>query len=278
MPNSRVATARAARGCFEMPDASVKSDHGSVVERQFGGQAAAYLASQVHAQGAEFAQLRTRVADIDAARVLDLGCGAGHVSFQVADLAAEVVAYDLSPRMLEVVAAAASERGLRNVRTVQGVAESLPFADASFDAVFTRFSAHHWRDVGLALREVRRVLKPGGMAAFIDVVAAEQPLFDSFLQTVEMLRDTSHVRDYTPGEWFRLVGEAGLTPTSSSRQRLRLDFESWIARMRTPDVMRDAIRRLQRDVGHEVRDAFEIADDGSFTTDMLVLWAARENV
>jgi len=47
--------------------------------------------------------------------------------------------------------------------------------------------------------------------------------------------------------------------------------------MRTPDVMRDAIRQLQRDVGREVRAAFEISDDGSFTTDMLVLWATKEN-
>lgn len=260
-----------------MPDVKGQNDHSAVVERQFGGQAAAYLSSQVHAQGAEFAQLRERVAGIGAARVLDLGCGAGHVSFQVADLAADVVAYDLSPRMLEVVAEAAAERGFDNIRTVQGVAESLPFAEASFDAVFSRFSAHHWRDLGLALREVRRVLKPGGVAAFIDVTASEQPLFDSFLQSVEMLRDTSHVRDYAPSEWAQMVGEAGLVVTSGSRQRLRLDFETWIARMRTPDVMRDAIRQLQNDVGQEVRDAFEIADDGSFTTDMLVLWATKES-
>lgn len=262
-----------------MPDVKGHGDHSAVVERQFGGQAAAYLSSQVHAQGEEFAQLRERIgqldAPVDATRVLDLGCGAGHVSFQLSDLAAEVVAYDLSPRMLKVVGEAAIERGFTNIRTVQGIAESLPFADDSFDVVCSRFSAHHWRDVGLALREARRVLKPGGLAAFIDVSASEQPLFDSFLQTVEMLRDTSHVRDYAPSEWAQMVGEAGLVMTSSSRQRLRLDFETWIERMRTPDVMRDAIRHLQRDVGQEVRDAFEISDDGSFTTDMLVLWATK---
>ncbi|WP_110600993.1 class I SAM-dependent methyltransferase [Salinicola lusitanus] len=260
------------------PEAPGSADHGAVVERQFGARAAAYLSSSVHAQGQEFAQLRARVGEIDAPRVLDLGCGAGHVSFQLADLASEVVAYDLSPRMLAVVSEAAGERGFGNICTVQGVAESLPFAADSFDVVCSRFSAHHWRDVGLALREARRVLKPGGLAAFIDVAASEQPLFDSFLQTVEMLRDTSHVRDYAPSEWAKMVGEAGLAVIASSRQRLRLDFETWIARMRTPDVMRDAIRHLQSQVGQEVRDAFEIGEDGSFTTDMLVLWATKEHV
>ncbi|MFC0269217.1 class I SAM-dependent methyltransferase [Kushneria aurantia] len=259
-----------------MHETRSEKNHSGVVERQFGEQAVAYLSSSVHAEGQEFDQLRERLKGLCHARVLDLGCGAGHVSFRVSDLADEIVAYDLSPRMLEVVAGAAAERGLDNIRTVQGVAEALPFADDSFDMVCSRFSAHHWRDVGLALREARRVLKPGGVAAFIDVTASEQPLFDSFLQTVEMLRDTSHVRDYAPSEWAQMVGEAGLVMTSSTRQRLRLDFETWIARMRTPDVMRAAILHLQGQVGQEVRDAFEIADDGSFTTDMLVLWATRE--
>ncbi|WP_264297418.1 class I SAM-dependent methyltransferase [Salinicola avicenniae] len=261
-----------------MPDAVEGAAHRAVVERQFGGQAAAYLASQVHAQGDEFQALRERVGEMARPRVLDLGCGAGHVGFQVADLAGEVVAYDLSSRMLATVTEAARERGHDNIRTVQGVAESLPFADASFDVVYSRFSAHHWRDVGLALREVKRVLRPGGVAAFIDVVAPGQPLLDSFLQTVEMLRDTSHVRDYSVGEWTRYAGEAGLNVTATQRQRLRLDFASWIERMQTPDVMRDAIHRLQQQVGQEVRDAFEIDKDGSFTTDMLVLWAAKEHV
>lgn len=251
------------------------SNHNQVVERQFGQQASAYLSSAVHAQGAEFALLRERVAALPGAHVLDLGCGAGHVSFQVAPLAAEVVAYDLSQQMLDVVASAAAERGLSNISTECGMAEQLPFADEQFDFVFSRYSAHHWRDVGVALREVRRVLKPGGVAAFIDVAAPELPLLDSYLQAVELLRDTSHVRDYAPSQWSRLIGEAGLHQTATSRQRLRLEFSSWVERMRTPEVFRQAIRALQAAVGEEVRDYFEIADDGSFSTDVLVLWAER---
>nr|WP_046895738.1 response regulator transcription factor [Pseudomonas aeruginosa] len=129
---------------------------------------------------------------------------------------------------------------------------------------------------GLALREVRRVLKPGGVAIFVDVAAPGQALPDTFLQTVELLRDTSHVRNYSPAEWARLSGEAGLLVTGSRRQRLRLEFQSWVERMRTPEVFRQAIRSLQLAVGEEVREYFEIADDGSFSTDVLVLWLRRE--
>ncbi|MFT3761483.1 MAG: methyltransferase domain-containing protein [Pseudoxanthomonas sp.] len=249
--------------------------HEALVDRQFGERADAYLRSAVHAQGEEFAELREAVAKVADARVLDLGCGAGHVSFNVAPMVTEVVAYDLSAQMLDVVARSAAERGLGNVRTRQGVAESLPFADGEFDFVFSRYSAHHWRDVGRALREVRRVLKPSGAACFIDVAAPGLALLDTHLQAVEVLRDGSHVRDYSPAEWARLAGEAGLAATASRRQRLRLDFASWIERMRTPQVFVQAIRALQQGASGDVRGYFEIADDGSFSTDVIVLWADR---
>lgn len=251
------------------------ASHEQVVQRQFGEQASAYLHSSVHAQGDEFALLRAELAGHSGARVLDLGCGAGHVSFQLAPLAAEVVAYDLSPDMLEVVGSAALERGLHNLRLQQGAAEQLPFAEAEFDFVFSRYSAHHWSDLALALREVRRVLKPGGVAAFIDVVSPGRPLLDTYLQSVEVLRDSSHVRDYSVAQWQRQVSEAGLRVRSHSRQRLRLEFLSWVERMRTPQLMREAIRALQLAMGQEVREYFEIDADGSFSTDVLVLWAEK---
>ena len=249
--------------------------HTQVVQRQFGEQASAYLSSAVHAQGTEFGLLQAEVAGRSEARVLDLGCGAGHVSFHVAPSVGEVVAYDLSQQMLDVVSAAAADKGLRNITTVQGAAERLPFEDGQFDFVFSRYSAHHWSDLALALREVQRVLKPGGVAAFIDVMSPGSPLLDTYLQTVEVLRDTSHVRDYSAAEWLHHVSDAGLFTRSHTRQRLRLEYASWVERMRTPQPLRVAIRDLQQAMGTEVREYFEITEDGSFSTDVLVLWAER---
>lgn len=251
------------------------AQHTQVVQKQFGEQAAAYLSSAVHAQGSEFALLQAELAGQGGARVLDLGCGAGHVSFHVAPLVSEVVAYDLSQQMLDVVTAAAAERGMGNIATVNGAAERLPFADGEFDFVFSRYSAHHWSDLGVALREVRRVLRPGGVAAFVDVLSPGSPLFDTYLQSVEVLRDTSHVRDYSAAEWLRQVSEAGLHVRSTTRQRLRLEYASWVERMRTPEVMRAAIVQLQLSMGNEVREYFEIEADGSFGTDVIVLMAER---
>lgn len=251
------------------------TQHTQVVQKQFGEQASAYLSSAVHAQGAEFALLQAELAGQGDARLLDLGCGAGHVSFHCARLVSEVVAYDLSQQMLDVVASAASERQLANIVTEHGAAERLPFADGEFDYVFSRYSAHHWSDLGMALREVRRVLKPDGVACFIDVMSPGSPLLDTYLQSVEVLRDTSHVRNYSAGEWLRQVNEAGMQVRGHTRQRLRLEYASWVERMRTPEVMRAAIRQLQQAMGGEVREYYQIDDNGSFSTDVIVLWAQR---
>ncbi|RZT43014.1 class I SAM-dependent methyltransferase [Cupriavidus agavae] len=247
-----------------------------LVAAQFGATASAYLTSAVHAQGADLEQLRQALAHlkpVSHSRVLDLGCGAGHASFAAATMANEVVAYDLSAEMLGVVAAAASDRGLTNIRTRQGAAEALPFDDASFCAVVSRMSAHHWRDVPAALREIRRVLKPGGKVVLIDIVGAEDPLCDTWLQSVELLRDPSHIRDYTPSGWAQLFREAGFGAEVSPVWRIRIEFASWVARMRTPEVAQAAIQHLWSKAPAEVRERYLVQPDGSFALEAALITA-----
>lgn len=239
----------------------------ALVAAQFGPRASAYLTSVVHAQGEDLEALAEIVKGHGDARVLDLGCGAGHVSFNIAPHVANVVAYDLSVDMLEAVGATARDRGLRNIETICGAAEQLPFGDATFDFVFTRFSAHHWSDLDACLHEARRVLRPGGRAAFVDVVAPESRVLDTFLQTVEMLRDPSHVRDYSRSEWERCLQNAGFEVVRTTFWRLRMDFAPWIERMKTPSSHVEAIRSLQGHASSEVTQFFEIESDGSFTFD-----------
>lgn len=249
--------------------------HHDNVEKQFGSQASAYLTSAVHASGRDLMRLDERLASFPDTQVLDLGCGAGHASFIAAGQVAGVTAYDLSSQMLDVVNAAAKEKGLTNVTTRQGYAESLPFAEGSFDVVISRYSAHHWHDVGQALREVKRVLKPGGIFIIMDVMAPGHPVRDIWLQTVEALRDTSHVRNYSSGEWLTWMTEAGLIARTMVTDRLPLEFSSWIARMRTPEALSQAIRLYQQSASAEVKAYFELQSDGSFTSDTLFAEAQK---
>jgi SAM-dependent methyltransferase len=245
-------------------------DQAELASRQFGSQADSYVQSRVHAEGDDIAELAQLANRVPAAKVLDLGCGGGHVSYAAARNAAQVTAYDLSADMLAAVNREAAARDLANIETCQGPAEHLPFADASFDVVLCRFSAHHWHDVRAGLREAKRVLKAGGVVGFADAIAPEVAVLDTFLQTFEMLRDPSHVRDYSTAEWIGFAAEAGFKTTALTRRRLPLDYAAWIGRMRTPPVFSAAIRDLQSAVSDPVRQHFEIAEDGSFTIDTAV--------
>ncbi|MGA5654479.1 class I SAM-dependent methyltransferase [Rahnella contaminans] len=249
--------------------------HSQAVDKQFGSQAQNYLTSAVHSQGADLQRLAVLLAPFPDAQVIDLGCGAGHASFVAARAVKNVIAYDLSAQMLEVVAQAAKDKQLENITTQQGVVESLPFASVSADIIISRYSAHHWHDVGLALREVARVLKPGGKFIMMDVVSPGHPLLDIYLQTVEVLRDTSHVRNYSPGEWLEMASGAGLIAGEVTTDRLVLEFTSWIARMRTPEHFSVAIRELQKKMSDDVARHFEIQPDGSFTSDIMMLVASK---
>jgi hypothetical protein len=121
---------------------------------------------------------------------------------------------------------------------------------------------------------MRRVVKPDGLALFMDVVSPGVPLLDTWLQTLELLRDPSHVRNASVAEWQTTLADVGFAVDDVVTYRLRLEFDSWIARMRTPDVHVAAIRSLHARASSEVKDYFQIGEDGSFTVDT-VLIAAR---
>ena len=232
-----------------------------------------YVTSTVHSSGEDLAQIERALRDRSYRRVLDLGCGGGHVSYCAAPHVGAVVACDITPAMLDTVAETAAERGLSNVTIQQAAAEKLPFGAASFDAVLCRFSAHHWQDMEAGLREARRVLVAGGLAIFIDVVAPASAVLDTHLQAVEVLRDPSHVRNYGLAEWVAALSRAGFALETATVRKLRMEFAAWIARTRTAPSKADAIRTLQDHASTSVRSHFGIGNDGSFDLESVTMVA-----
>jgi ubiquinone/menaquinone biosynthesis C-methylase UbiE len=98
--------------------------------------------------------------------VLDVGCGQGIDVARYAAGGASATGVDLTERHLELARRLLEHRGLE-ARLVQGDAEGLPFADASFDGASSNGVLHHTPDMLAALREIRRVLRPGGRATVI---------------------------------------------------------------------------------------------------------------
>ncbi len=251
------------------------ASHNSVVLDQYTTRASAYVNSAVHAAGQDLDLIAQVLANQRGAVALDVGCGGGHLTYRLAPLVSQVVACDLAESMLAAVAEQASLRGLPNIATRAAAAESLPFEVATFDVVATRFSAHHWHAFAEGLAEMARVLKPGGLALMSDVVSPGVSLLDTWLQTLELLRDPSHVRDASTAEWDAGLAAAGLAIERIEHFRLRLDFATWVARMDTPEPQVTAIRMLQARAASAVKDYFEMEEDSSFTVDT-ALFVARK--
>lgn len=249
--------------------------HDQSVQDQFDSRAQAYLSSRVHAQGPDLAHAANLVQQAlpSTAQGLDVGCGAGHLSFALAPSLARIVALDPSPNMLATVAQAAVERGFPQIETRQASAESLPFADAGFCLAGTRYSAHHWLQVEASLREMRRILKPRGYLLLIDVLGHEDPLVDTHLQSMELLRDPSHVRNRSAKEWHSLLGGAGFADIQSVQWPLRLAFGPWVERMQVSPERASVIRAMQNAAPYEVHEALAFEPDGSFTVRTGLFWA-----
>ena len=251
--------------------------HEQTVQNQFDPRAQAYLTSAVHSAGPDLqrAQVLVAKAATATARALDIGCGGGHLSFALAPHVARMVAFDPSPGMLAAVSQTAAARGLTGVETRQGNAESLPFDAGSFQLVCTRYSAHHWTRLREGVNEMARVLAPGAHALVIDTLGHEDPLVDTFMQSIELLRDPSHVRNRSRSEWRSLLHSAGLLELEFADWPTRLDFASWARRMGTPADRVAVIRSLQEGAPREVREALLIEPDGSFTIRTGLFWLRR---
>lgn len=133
--------------------------------------------------------------------VLDVAAGAGEQTLTAARRvgpSGRVLATDISPRILELAAGAASRAGLANVdvRVMDGEALELP--DASFDAVVSRVGLIYFPDRDRALAEMRRVLKPGGRVAAIVYSTAESNPF--FSVPVSIIRRRANLGPPLPGQ------------------------------------------------------------------------------
>jgi len=174
--------------------------------------------------------------------VLDVACGTGLVGRAVAGEVAAVTAVDSTPAMIAEGRERAAAEGHRNLEFVSGSAEHLPFADAAFSLVVTRFSLHHFRDPGPAVDEMARVVRPGGRVVVKDLVASADPGVAARQDHVERLRDDSHVRMPPRGAVAGWLRSRGLDVQSVAERVIDRPVEPWLQQSLTGARAASAVR------------------------------------
>lgn len=231
------------------------------VQRQFSASAASYATSSVHAAGPDLPVLVRAAAPQAGEVALDIATGAGHTAMNIAPHCARVVANDITEGMLEQARQNAQQRGLSNITFEDGDAEALGYADGSFDLVTCRVSAHHFPHPGRFAAEAARVLRPGGRMVLIDTIAPEDPALDTFENTIEFLRDNSHVRNWRASEWLQMLATTGFKSEVIDRSGYELDGHAWVTRMQTPGEKVAMIRTLFAEASPSWRAYLEIRDE-----------------
>jgi SAM-dependent methyltransferase len=176
----------------------------SRVRAAFGAAAESYVTSERHRSGDDLATLVEWAQPAHDDRALDIATGGGHTALAVAPHVHSVAVTDLTPRMLATARAFLTTQGVVNATYVIADAERLPFLDASFDLVTVRIAPHHYADAHQAVREMARVLAPGGRLLFIDNIAPEEAELDHVMNDWERRRDHSHVRAYSASQGLSL--------------------------------------------------------------------------
>lgn len=162
--------------------------------------------------------------------VLDVACGPGLVACAFAQVARHVTGIDLTPAMLAQARALAAQQGLANVAFQHGDVLPLPFADAAFSIVVSRFAFHHFPDPGAVLAEMRRVCRPGGRVVVADLTASADPARAAAFHRMEILRDPSHARALTLAELRELFRAAGFAPPAEADWTMDVDVDDLLQR------------------------------------------------
>lgn len=250
------------------------------VQEQFGPSAERYVVSAGHAGGEDLERLVAWGGARRPTRVLDVATGAGHTALAFAAIASRVTAFDLTEAMLRTACQFIRGRGADNVAFVLGDVEALPFREGSFDVVTCRIAAHHFADVGAAVRQVGRVLAPGGSFLVQDILGHDDPGASRFITEVERRRDPSHVRAYRAIEWKAILRGAGLTVMDDAIVEKARPWEDWTGRMRMAPEAKRQLEAFVMDAPLTYRQifGFRVSAGGieAFTDRMILLRADKD--
>jgi ubiquinone/menaquinone biosynthesis C-methylase UbiE len=162
-------------------------------------------------------------------RAVDLACGPGTLALRFAKHVRWICGLDITPAILERARQTAAHDGLLDKLTFAiGDAQSLPFADNSVDLAVTSYSLHHMSDPSRVISEMSRVVRPGGRVGIIDIEVPENPKVRALNHRIEFIRDHSHSRSCTQGEFESMFTAAGLRIFEMEHKGHPRTFDHWM--------------------------------------------------
>jgi SAM-dependent methyltransferase len=246
---------------------------------QFNKQAALYATSPVHRSGPSLPVLVEVAAPKPVDLVLDVATGTGNTALALAPLVLRVVGLDVASGMLDQARARAQAENVENVEFVTGSAENLPFPDATFSLVVSRHAPHHFHDLDKFLREVSRVLKPGGRFVVADQISPSAQVAD-WVDRWERTRDPSHFQQHTVAEWRKRAAAAGFSWIQDQAVPYELPFDWWVKQAGCDETTIDELQQqaekadelVRREMGIKFNPSGRVA---SFSEPMMVALLAR---
>ncbi|MGV0958343.1 MAG: class I SAM-dependent methyltransferase [Limnohabitans sp.] len=178
-------------------------------------------------------------------RSLDVACGAGVVTCHFARTVQFAEGVDITPAMLDQARARQEREQLNNVRWTQADVAHLPFTDASFTVVTSRYAIHHMESPLRVLNEMKRVCAPGGRIAVADICLPDDAEGSTLFDRIERLNDPSHVHALTASEWLDLFACAGLATPVVHRYILQFPL---VRMLQAASRSADDIHRIEKAV------------------------------
>lgn len=226
-----------------MPDTA----HRQKIIEQFTRWAKPFADLPLHAEAQAMATTLAVCVPDHAEQVLDVACGPGILACALAERATRVTGIDLTPAMIEQARIRQDAAALDNIGWHVGDATALPFEDATFDVVTTRYSFHHMPDPAAMLAEMKRVCRPDGRIVVIDATptAETQAAYDA----METLRDPSHTSALTLDQLRSIGVAAGLSEKQIESYRL----EARLHTLSDPEDMAELEAMFDADIasGHD---------------------------
>jgi ubiquinone/menaquinone biosynthesis C-methylase UbiE len=219
-----------------------EEEHQRLIVDQFSKQAVPF--SQMPDQSPELILAASEAGPNDT--VLDVACGPGVLACAFAEVARHVTGIDLTPAMIEQAQTLQQAKTQTNMTWRIGDVLPLPFPDASFSLVFSRYSFHHFLAPKSVLAEMVRVCKSGGRVVVVDVFTSGPEHAETF-NSMEKLRDPSHVRALSLAELTDLFHEANLQNVRKQFYKHDFDLEPVLKRSFPNPGDADRIRQLFED-------------------------------